>query len=325
MNESSVSFQGAVTKLKEGKFQEAEDDFYRLIDIEPDNLEYTIYLTVAHFNQGEFAEALDALKKVRKFHPENMILLNYLAQASLRMNYYNEALVYLDESLALVQGDAQSLYLKGIVYRKRQQPELAEESFTRAIKSSPAPALRKKIEREIKVLAAAKKKMADEKAKGTLETVKEPEIAELRTFYENGEYLKVIQLYHQLGKNLNTEACYYAACAFLGLHSRKCEDLFKICIKEDIFPLTSNYHLALLYEGLGEYEKAENHYTQCLKKDSNYFPAAFNLGCIFLKMQQNQKAQEYFNDLKQDLEKKGDSAATREKLVKIQNLLTNLS
>lgn len=60
--------------------------------------------------------------------------------------------------------------------------------------------------------------------------------------------------------------------------------------------VTTTYNLARLYEGLCEFEKAENLYKEILKEHSRYIDCYLRLGCIARDKEQIYEASDWFKE-----------------------------
>jgi tetratricopeptide (TPR) repeat protein len=126
------------TAYAAGRFAEARAAYERLLELQPD-LAAMLHLQIArcHKEEGQIAEELDHLEAVLRADPENASIRVLLAMEAIGQGFVDrglEALVDLDPSRI---DRPEVFYNLGLVFRQRDQPELALAQFTHALGLDP--------------------------------------------------------------------------------------------------------------------------------------------------------------------------------------------
>src|SRR3989344_7355383 len=93
-------------------------------------------------------------------------------------------------------------------------------------------------------------------------------------------------------RDRNVRNCLLFTASWLLLLSG-CGTMPQIVITKDVLTSEEHARLGLIYESKGETENAISEYRKAIEKDKNYATAYFNLGNIYLKNGQYDKAENY--------------------------------
>ena len=127
----------AVTLHRQGKLEQAEALYFKLMKAEPGLFGPRYYLGLLRMQQGRMAEACDCLDDAVKILPDDLgALMNY--GMALRANgQADEAVAIFDRALAVQPNLAEALYNRGVALGDLQRFETAVDSYDRALVLQP--------------------------------------------------------------------------------------------------------------------------------------------------------------------------------------------
>ena len=127
----------AVSLHRQGKLEQAEALYFKLMKAEPGLFGPRYYLGLLRMQQGRMAEACDCLDDAVKILPDDLgALMNY--GMALRANgQADEAVAIFDRALAVQPNLAEALYNRGVALGDLQRFETAVDSYDRALVLQP--------------------------------------------------------------------------------------------------------------------------------------------------------------------------------------------
>jgi Flp pilus assembly protein TadD len=122
--------------LAEGRSAEAEEQFHRSVDIEPNIMAYS-NLGVIHWERGEVKPAEQEWREALRLAPNDPSLLNDLGLLSVHQGRYAEAVSYFEQAMGLKPDDPFPHLNLGIAFVKLGQSGAAEAEFLTVLSLSP--------------------------------------------------------------------------------------------------------------------------------------------------------------------------------------------
>jgi tetratricopeptide (TPR) repeat protein len=123
--------------LFEGRYQQAIENFNKLIQLDPNLHEAYFFRGIGKYNLGDFLGAKADFDKAIGIHPIFTLAYHYRAITHSRLGDYEKALHDLREAIDLRPGYNGLYFSRGVTYLLSQQFKLAEEDFNRFIRHEP--------------------------------------------------------------------------------------------------------------------------------------------------------------------------------------------
>ena len=132
------------------RWQEAEADFRRVLDIEPDNAETLNYLGYTWVDRGEnLEEAFDLIEKAVELEPQSGAITDSLGWAHYKLGRYGQAKDYLEDAVVLTPYSATIIDHLGDAYWRLGRLREARYQWERALEYDPTDEERAAIEAKL--------------------------------------------------------------------------------------------------------------------------------------------------------------------------------
>ncbi len=132
----ALSLQAKIALIRH-KGEEAVSILRRLVEEEPDNINYKLYLAQAHAINGEFKLAEDQLRTVLKKNPKKLAIWEALIKLKLAEKDIAGASKAASEAIAHLPDSAPLHNMQGIILWMRKDLNGAEQSFRKAMELAP--------------------------------------------------------------------------------------------------------------------------------------------------------------------------------------------
>lgn len=130
-------FQNAVRLHEQGKLDEAEAVYRRLLEINPEHTDLLHLLGMIAMQKKSFDSAIELLYKAVRLAPESAAYEFTLAQALQDAGHPKEALEHYRSVLARNDTFAETYHNMGIIYRFEGDPSEARRLFEKAVEMRP--------------------------------------------------------------------------------------------------------------------------------------------------------------------------------------------
>ena len=130
-------FQNAVRLHEQGKLDEAEAVYRRLLEINPEHTDLLHLLGMIAMQKKSFDSAIELLYKAVRLAPESAAYEFTLAQALQDAGHPKEALEHYRSVLARNDTFAETYHNMGIIYRVEGDPAEARRLFRKAVEMKP--------------------------------------------------------------------------------------------------------------------------------------------------------------------------------------------
>ena len=149
-NTQPLYFRG-IAYEREKKWPQAEADFLRVLEIEPDNADALNYLGYTWVDRGEnLKRAFEMIRKAVALEPDSGAIIDSLGWAHYKLGEYEEAKVQLEKAVQLSPSSATIIDHLGDVYWKLCRYREAGYQWERALIYDPTDEERETIERKLK-------------------------------------------------------------------------------------------------------------------------------------------------------------------------------
>lgn len=146
-----VIFVRGAARERQAKFDMAEADLKRALDLQPENATVLNYLGYSWIDRGiHLEEGFDLIRKAVALEPGSGQIVDSLGWAHYRLGQYEEAVDYLERAVALEPGDPILNDHLGDAYFKAGRQKEAGFQWQRALKLDPSPEERSRIEEKLK-------------------------------------------------------------------------------------------------------------------------------------------------------------------------------
>ena len=133
-----IRFNLAASYERLGQFDDAEREFYWIMERAPDHALALNYLGYMYADKGiKLDEALQMIEKAVSLDPKNGAFLDSYAWVLYKLGRYDEALVQMKEAIKYDQSDAILYDHQGDIYTALTSHELAKESWIKALEIDP--------------------------------------------------------------------------------------------------------------------------------------------------------------------------------------------
>ena len=266
-NHLQARYTQALISFQEKKTEHARDQLAAVLKSAPEFLPALMLGGSIEYMLGNLQMAETYLNKVAKTAPKNLNALRLLATTQLRLERPDDAARTLAPALRSTNPDAGVLVVAGEIALAKKDFSKASELFGQAAKLSPDSAA---IRTE---LGFSRLAQGDSRAMDDLKTASGMEGASSRA-----DTLIIL-------KQLQSKQ-YDAALASIAAMEKK----------QPANPLTWNYRAAA-YLGKQDTQRARDSFSQALKLDPAFFPAAANLAQLDLKANQPAAARQRFEGI----------------------------
>lgn len=266
-NSLQARYAQALVSFQEKKTERARDQLAAVLKSAPDFLPALMLGGTIEYTLGNLQMAETYLNKVTKAAPNNLNALRLLAATQLRLGRTDDAERTLAPALKSTTPDAGVLLVAGEIALTKKDFSKASDLFEHAAKLNPDSAT---IRTELGLSRLAQ---GDNRAMDDLKTASAMEGSSSRadTFI--------------ILKQLESKQ-YDAALASIAALEKK----------QPASPLTWNYRAAA-YLGKQDTQRARDSFSQALKLDPAFFPAAANLALLDLKANQPAAARQRFEGI----------------------------
>ena len=146
-----VIFVRGAARERQARFDLAEADLKRALEMQPENATVLNYLGYSWIDRGiNLEEGFDLIRKAVALEPESGQIVDSLGWAHYRLGQYEEAVDYLERAVALEPGDPVLNDHLGDAYWKAGRQKEAGFQWRRALKLDPPQEEREAIELKLK-------------------------------------------------------------------------------------------------------------------------------------------------------------------------------
>jgi len=276
-NPADTLFQSAVTQLSQGKLQDAEDSFRKLVEMEPTNSRGTVGIAEVWATQKKTDEALALLQEEAAKYPDRTGLYVGIGNLAVRVGKYDLAISQFQVALDRINGEPKGsadLYLRmGEAYRLKGDLDFAINVLRKAQTLQPAsPAILNTL--AFTLDTAGQKQAAGEQYRKLLEL--EPNNA---TALNNLAYLLAdtgsdtglaLALSLRARQLLPKQPVIADTLGWVYVKMNRVEEaipLFREAVEKDQSRATFRYHLATALEMRGDHAGAKKESEAALKSN----------------------------------------------------------
>jgi tetratricopeptide (TPR) repeat protein len=143
-------FSRGAARERQAKFDGAEADMKRALELSPSNATVLNYLGYSWIDRGiNLAEGFDLIRQAVALQPNSAHIVDSLGWAHYRFGQFDEAVDYLERAVELLPGDAILNDHLGDAYWSVGRRKEAGFQWRRALKLDPSPEDRSKIEQKL--------------------------------------------------------------------------------------------------------------------------------------------------------------------------------
>ena len=148
----ALFYRAGIAQERAGNWPEAEKDFRKALDLNPDQPQVLNYLGYSYVEQkAHLDEALDMIRKAVAEQPNDGYITDSLGWVLFRLGRYDEAVVKMEKAVELVPFDAIITDHLGDVYWAVGRKREAEFQWSRALSFGPEEKDAKRIKRKLAV------------------------------------------------------------------------------------------------------------------------------------------------------------------------------
>ena len=129
--------QQAITAHQEGRLEEAEHLYQKILEAQPTNLDANKNLSVLLYKLGRLDEAVVSLKKTIELKPDFIEAYYDLANTLYKLDRFNEAEKHFKKVIELKPGHIEAYYNLGVIFRDLDRFDEAEKNFKKVIELKP--------------------------------------------------------------------------------------------------------------------------------------------------------------------------------------------
>jgi len=126
----------AIQHFNSKNYASAEETFYDLLEIDPENLEANFYIGLINYINKDYDKSEEHYLKALELDPENYDVLDYLSQTYLKQGKYDEAIAALTK-IAENNEDKEIWFKIGNIYLDNDYTDEAEQAFLNALDIDP--------------------------------------------------------------------------------------------------------------------------------------------------------------------------------------------
>lgn len=285
----------------DGRFQQAIDNFNKLIQLDPELYEAYFLRGIGKYNLGDFLGAKSDFDKALSINPVFTMAYHYRAITYSRLGQYDNALEDLQEAVDLRPSYNGLYFSRGVTYLLSQQFELAEADFNRFIRHEP------RVSEAYLNRGACYLFLKD-----TVKALQDYNTAVLLNKFDPEGYIRRSRVYamkenyEEALSDLNQAISLDSANSFayfnraLIRYNRNdlngaLSDLEKV-LAEDPGNALTLYNRALIRTQIGDYNNALDDYDRVIAINPGNVLAYYNRGALFIQM-------ERYNDALRDYDK----------------------
>lgn len=276
--------------LFEGKYQQAIDNFNKLIQLDPNLHEAYFFRGIGKYNLGDFLGARADFDKALSIHPIFTLAYHYRAITHSRLGDYEKALADLQEAIDLRPGYNGLYFSRGVTYLLSQQFKLAEEDFNRFIRHEP------RVSEAYLNRGACYLYLKD-----TVKALHDYDTAVLLNKFDPEGYIRRARVYamqenytaalQDLDQALSLEpdnSFAYFNRALIRYNQNELmgalQDLEEV-LREDPGNALTLYNRALIRTQIGDYNNALDDYDRVISINPNNVLAYYNRAALFIQME----------------------------------------
>ncbi|MDD5046247.1 MAG: tetratricopeptide repeat protein [Bacteroidales bacterium] len=276
--------------LFEGRYQQAIDNFNKLIQLDPNLHEAYFFRGIGKYNLGDFLGARADFDKALSIHPIFTLAYHYRAITHSRLGDYEKALADLQEAIDLRPGYNGLYFSRGVTYLLSQQFKLAEEDFNRFIRHEPRVSEAYLNRGACYLYLKDTVKALHDYDTAILLNKFDPEgyIRRARVYAMQENYMAALQdLDQALSLEPDNSFAYFNRA--LIRYNRDdmtgaLQDLEKV-LGEDPGNALTLYNRALIRTQIGDYNNALNDYDRVISINPNNVLAYYNRAALFIQME----------------------------------------
>ena len=275
--------------LFEGRYQQAIDNFNKLLQLDPSLHDAYFFRGIGKYNLGDFLGSRTDFDRAIQIHPIFTLAYHYRAITHSRLGDYEKALDDLKEAIALRPGYNGLYFSRGVTYLLSQQFNKAEEDFNRFIRHEP------RVSEAYLNRGACYLYLKD-----TVKALIDYNTAVLLNKFDPEGYIRRSRVYAlqenyekalaDLNQALTLEpdnTFAYFNRALIRYNQDELmgalEDLEHV-LKEDPGNALTLYNRALIRTQIGDYNKALDDYDRVIDINPNNVLAYFNRAALFIQM-----------------------------------------
>lgn len=126
----------ALCEMKLGKYDDAEKDFLKAIELDKEVPQPYLNLAELYFVQQEFMKAISLLQDAALIMPDNVAILHYLARIYIEDKRFDEAIDALNMVVELSPENTDAYWDLGMVYYDLGEYELASRCFENVLEKN---------------------------------------------------------------------------------------------------------------------------------------------------------------------------------------------
>jgi len=283
--------------LNEGLYQQAKDEFWKAIELFPDNPDAYVNVAIVHINQKEYDNALRLLAKAEQLAPpeyyQSEILLYNFGLAYFYNEDYKKAIDYLGRALKVYPDFSQALFYLGLAYDKTgdsvnaflnlfQARYLFEKEGLRDLQSQSEDLLKAVSQRPgLDTVDLAQRFYG--KGKDALEVENDLEKAAYlfqESLFLNPQYTDV---YYQLALLYSRKNAPHNAIAYLAR-----------IIEVDPTNVNAYMSLGYAYRDMHKFKQALSYFEKALELDKENATILYDIGVTYRQAGQNNSADKFF-------------------------------
>ena len=135
--EINLILQQAITSYQKGRFEEAEKNYEKVIELKPDHIEAYYELGNAQFKLNKFEDAEKNYKKTIDRKPNHIDAYYNLGTTQFKLNKLEEAEKNYEKVIELKPGHIDVYFILGIIYKNQGKSSMAISSFYKHIAIKP--------------------------------------------------------------------------------------------------------------------------------------------------------------------------------------------
>jgi len=135
--DTELYFLTAGIKLKINKNIEAIDDYLKIIEIDPYNIDAYLKLSCTYNDKQDYNKAVDTLHKALILNKQKDRVYQNLGISHYNLKNYEDAINYFNKSIELNNTDYKSYYYTGLCYKEKDNLKSAIDLLNKSIELSP--------------------------------------------------------------------------------------------------------------------------------------------------------------------------------------------
>ena len=115
--------------MNEGRLDDAEEEFKRILKMEHDNVNALFYLGFLYYRKGVYGKALKYLQHASRLNPGNTTILYYVGECFNKLEQPSKALEYYKKVTEINPADSKVYFSLGVIYEKQDDKRKAREYY----------------------------------------------------------------------------------------------------------------------------------------------------------------------------------------------------